>query len=298
MEIFKGENALLFNERFKSDLDCKSYLATLKWSNGYHCLKCNHDKSTIRKDFSRCCTRCKHVESPSSGTLFHKVKFGLQKAFMIAFEMSATTKGLSSTQMGKRYGIKRQTAWLFMQKVREGMKSSGKSPMKGKVVVDEFVVGGREVNKQGRSYNSKKKKIVCAVELTDNGKIKRMYAQRIEDFSAKSLKTIFKDHIDKEATVTTDEWKSYGVIGQEYKIEQIPSMKGANFKQIHTMIHQVKSWLRTTYSWVHKDHINRYLDEFCFRLNRSIFKRSIFHNLIERMVNSKPASYKSIIVSS
>ena len=139
MEIFKGENALSFNERFKSDLDCKFYLAELKWAEGYSCLKCKHDKATIRKDFSRCCTRCKHVESPSSSTLFHKVKFGLQKAFMIAFEMSATTKDLSSTQMGKRYGIKRQSAWLFMQKVRVGMKSSGKSPMEGKVVVDEFV---------------------------------------------------------------------------------------------------------------------------------------------------------------
>ena len=216
---------------------------------------------------------------------------------MIAFEMSATTKGLSSIQMGKRYGIKRQSAWLFMQKVREGMKSSGKSPMEGKVVVDEFVVGGKEANKQGRSYDSKKKKVVCAVELTDKGKVKRMYAERIEDFSAKSLRPIFDDHIAKEADVVTDEWKSYGVIAKDYKIEQIPSMNGANFKQIHTMIHQVKSWLRTTYSWVHKGHINRYLDEFCFRLNRSIFKQTIFHNLMARMVQSKPAPYKSIIVS-
>lgn len=297
MEIFKGENALSFNERFKSDLDCKLYLAELKWSDGYSCIKCKHDKATIRKDFSRCCTRCKHVESPSSNTLFHKVKFGLQKAFMIAFEMSATTKGLSSTQMGKRYGIKRQSAWLFMQKVRGGMKSSGKSPMEGKVVVDEFVVGGKEANKQGRSYDSKKKKVVCAVELTDKGKVKRMYAERIEDFSAKSLRPIFDDHIDKGADVVTDEWKSYGVIAKDYKIEQIPSMNGANFKQIHTMIHQVKSWLRTTYSWVHQGHINRYLDEFCFRLNRSIYKETIFHNLVVRMVQSKPATYKSIIVS-
>lgn len=63
------------------------------------------------------------------------------------------------------------------------------------------------------------------------------------------------------------------------------------------MIRQEKSWLRTTYSWVPQGHINRHLDEFCFRLNRSILKDTIFHNLLVRMVQSKLATYKSIIVS-
>ena len=297
MEKFLGEQVLDFHERFKTDLDCMKYLADLKWSSGFTCVKCKHDKATIRPNHSRCCTRCKHVESAGSGTLFHKVKFGLLKAFIIVFEMSATTKGLSSSQMGRRLGIKRQTAWFFMQKVRAGMKSKKGSPMKGKVVVDEFVSGGKEKDNPGRSYDSKKKKVVCAVELTDEGKVKRMYAKRIKDFSAKSLKMIFDDHIAKDAEIVTDEWKGYAVLAKEFKIEQIPSMNGGNFKQIHTMIHQVKSWVRTTYSWVHPEHMDKYLDEFCFRLNRSIFKESIFHNLISRMMESQPRYYKSIIVS-
>jgi hypothetical protein len=35
--------------------------------------------------------------------------------------------------------------------------------MDGEVHVDEFVLGGREANKVGRSYNSKKKKAITAV---------------------------------------------------------------------------------------------------------------------------------------
>ncbi|KFC60469.1 transposase [Flavobacterium gilvum] len=38
--------------------------------------------------------------------IFHKVKFGTRKAFGIVFEMGATTKSLSSSQMAKRYSIK------------------------------------------------------------------------------------------------------------------------------------------------------------------------------------------------
>ncbi|MEA3317838.1 MAG: IS1595 family transposase, partial [Bacteroidota bacterium] len=73
---------------------------------------------------------------------------------------------------------------------------------------------------------------------------------------------------------------------------------GNNMKQLHTIIHQVKSWLRSTYSWVHKDHIEKYLAEYSFRINRSIYKQTIFHKLIERMVFANLFSYQDIIVSS
>jgi len=46
------------------------------------------------------------------------------------------------------------------------MKSTEGQPMTGKVVIDEFVIEGKESEKPGRSYHSKKKKVVTAVELT------------------------------------------------------------------------------------------------------------------------------------
>ena len=54
------------------------------------------------------------------------------------------------------------------------------------------------------------------------------------------------------------------------------------------MIMQVKSWLRAIPIHVTKWHIQAYFDEFCFRINRSQFKTSIFHKTIKRMVESKP----------
>jgi hypothetical protein len=36
-----------------------------------------------------------------------------------------------------------------------------------------FVLGGREKDKIGRSYNAKKKKAITAVELTEDGKEKK-----------------------------------------------------------------------------------------------------------------------------
>jgi transposase-like protein len=295
---FTGENILEFSERFQDDKSCLAYLSDLKWANGFICTKCGYTKFTVRKaNFARDCNRCHHIESPTAGTIFHKLRFGLRKAFGIIFEMSATTKGLSSSQVARRYGICRTTSWSFMHRVRTAMKSSKKYPIVGDVQVDEFVFGGKESLKQGRSKDVKKKKIVGAVELSENGKVKRAYFNKISDYSSKSLSLIFDNHISVDAHVLTDKWTGYVPLAKRFKIEQKYSDKGGSMKQFHTIIHQLKSWLRSTYSWVHQDHLEKYLDEFSFRINRSIFKQTIFHSLVFRMMMAKPLTYQMIKIS-
>lgn len=295
---FTGENILAFTDRFPDDHSCLAYLSEIKWSKGYKCKKCGHTKFTIRKkNLARDCNRCHHVESPTAGTRFHRVRFGVRKAFSIVFEMSATTKGLSSSQVAKRYEISRTTAWTFMHKVRIAMKSSKSQSLTGEVQVDEFVFGGKESLKQGRSTDSKKKKIVGALELTPIGKVKRVYFNKISDYSSKSLSIIFDNYISIKANVKTDKWSGYVPIAKNYNIEQKYSDKGASMKQMHTIIHQLKSWLRSTYSWIHEEHIEKYLDEYSFRINRSIYKQTIFHNLISRMLNAQPVTYQMIKIS-
>lgn len=298
MEAFIGEGIITFFDRFKTDLDCLEYLAEIKKEKVYKCCKCGHDKFTVRKkNFATDCNRCHHIESPTAGTMFHKVKFGLRKAFSIIFEMSATTKSMSARQMAKRYDVSYSTAWLFMHKVRNSMKSSELKPMSGTVIVDEFVFGSKENLKQGRSTDSKKKKIVAAVELSEAGGIKRVYFQTIDDYSSKSLETIFSKHISTNANVQTDKWSGYKPLQKKYKITQTKSDKGKTFFEMNTIVHQVKAWLRSTFSWMHKEHIQHYLNEFSYRINRSITKQNVFDNLINKMLQAKTLTYKDIIIS-
>ena len=288
MEHFEGQDILNFIKELPNDDACKAYLAKIKWQDGFTCSKCGHTKGCEKSGYNYHCYACHHVESATANTLFHKVKFGLQKAFCVVFEMSTSSKSISSIQMGKRFSIRQGTAWYFMQKVRKAMKSSQKYPLEKLIHVDEFTVGGKEQGKQGRSYDTKKKKAVIAVELTDNNKVKRVYIKSINDYSAKSLTPIFEEHISISAKIITDKWRGYEPLKEIYDIEQIYSNNGANFKQLHIIIMQVKSWLRAIPTHVSKWHIQAYFDEFCFRVNRSQFKTSIFHKTINRMVESKP----------
>ncbi len=129
MNIFKGQNLLEFAERFKTDLDCKEYLTQIKWQDGYCCRKCGNTGYQVRKNFSRTCNKCSDTEIPTANTIFHRVRFGVRTAFFICFEMATTTKSLSATQMGVRYGIRQKTMRLFMLKVREAIVSSENHPV-------------------------------------------------------------------------------------------------------------------------------------------------------------------------
>ena len=295
MSQFEGQNIVDFLKVFPDDESCLVYLGDLKWKDGFQCVKCGHQSGCQRKDHGYFCYRCKHIESPTAGTLFHKVRFGLRKAFCIAFEMSTSSKGISSIQMGKRYGIRQGTAWFFMQKVRKAMESSQKWPLCELVHVDEFVVGGQEEGKKGRSYNTQKTKVIVGVELNQKRGIKRVYAQVIDDYSSKSFTPFFEQHISKDAKIVTDKWRGYTPLKKQYNIDQIPSNIGKNFKELHLIIHQIKSWIRTIPTHASKFHMKKYLDEFSYRINRSQFKQTIFHKIIERMVKHKPVYQYQII---
>ncbi len=75
--------------------------------------------------------------------------------------------------------------------------------------------------------------MVTALELTNKGKIKRMYALKIDNFSSKELEKIVENHIDDKATVTTDLWKGYRPIFKDYDITQIESNNRRNFIALH-----------------------------------------------------------------
>ena len=291
---FKSLSLFEFQEKFPDDESCMKYLSELKWVNGFKCPKCGNTKyckGTRRYD--RQCTCCKISFSPTSGTLFHKVKFSLRKAFYIVYYLSTSKKGISSTELSRKLELRQKTCWLFRQKVQKAMRSSKSNPMEGKVDVDESYVGGQDEQSVGRS-RGKKKLVVVAIEKKGKG-ISRIYAKVIKKANKENLGTFMKEHINADATVRTDKWTGYNGLDSEFKnLQQEKSeKKGKNFKEVHRSIMNLKAWLRGIHHSVR--HLQSYLDEYTYRFNRHKMKEGIFYNLMNRMINSTPFTYKMII---
>lgn len=287
-ERFIGLNSIKFTLRFHLDEPCFKYLADIKWEDGYKCKKCGCINYCVGvKPHSRRCLKCRYDESPTAGTMFDKCKFPLHIAFHIAFRLSTKKKGMSSLELSHEFEQRQMTCWEFKWKLQQAMQSSGKYPLTGEVHVDEFLIGGAEMEKRGRS-KGKKKLVVVALEKLPDG-VGRAYAQIIEDGSNTSFRPFFESHISKDAEIVTDEWRGYIPLMMDYcKLKQIPSKNGDNHPDIHIHIMNLKGWLKGIHHHCSKKRLQGYLDEYHFRYNRRNNMDTIFDTLIKRMVKYSP----------
>lgn len=286
---FKGVNSIKFHKTFKDDIDCYRYLACLKWPDDlYSCKKCKHAKYCKgKKPFSRRCIKCHYDESPTAGTMFDKVKFPLLIAFHIVFNISTKKKGMSTLELSREFELRQPTCWEFKWKVQQAMQSSKKHPISGEVHVDEFFIGGPEEQKRGRS-KGEKRLVVIALEKVNDG-VGRAYAQIIEHASAAEFRPFFNNYISKDASVITDEWAGYSPLKNEYSnLKQIPSNDGQNFPDLHIHIMNLKGWLRGIHHHCTKERLQGYLDEYHYRYNRRNNLDTIFHILIDKMIQNDP----------
>ena len=154
--MFSTLNAFEFQKQFTDTNSCLEYLAELKWKDGFICRRCGcptYTKGYI--PFGRTCGSCRYDESPTSHSMFHKLKFNIVKAFHAVFRYSRK-KGMSTYELAKELGITQKTAWLVHHKIQQVMASSGAYQLTGEVHIDEFVTGGPEPTKKGRSFSRKK----------------------------------------------------------------------------------------------------------------------------------------------
>ncbi len=286
-------------QRFPDDKSCVEYLFSLKWAKGFVCSKCKYNKSNQgKKKYSRRCKSCGYEESPTANTLFHKLKFPLQKAFYMSYQLSVNKKGMSTLELSRQYGLSQKTCWFFKRKIQKAMQSSNQFPLSNVLEIDEFSIGGHEKGKPGRS-NGKKKKVILAIETVLNKKDKltigRAYARVIEDYSTDSFKPFFDEKISKESTIFTDLWSSYKPFIPEYDIKQEKSNNGESMKLLHTHIMNIKSWARGIHHHISIKHAQCYMDEYHFKFNRRLNLENCFDKLMLRITENKWFRYREAI---
>ena len=292
--MFSTLSTFEFQRRFTDVNDCLSFLSDLKWKDGYQCRKCSYTHYTKGyHPFARRCKQCRYDESATAHTIFHNLKFNLLKAFYGVFRY-CKKKGISSYELAKEIGISQPTAWLFHCKLQQVMQSSGKHPLTGEVHIDEYVTGGPEPGKPGRS-DGKKKKTLILVEVRNDNKTGRVYCQKICNYKKEMLYPIIESKVSSDAQVVTDEYPSYDKLKEKFpKAKQRKSDKGKTFPVVHQQIMNMKGWLRGIHHQCSEKHYQKYLDEYCFRTNRRTTEQGIFKAIMLRVVQMKTQTLKEL----
>ncbi|MCX7637827.1 MAG: receptor, partial [Cyclobacteriaceae bacterium] len=109
-----------FKTLFPDKLACYRFLEELKWSDGYRCKKCGNEKYfTGLVKFSRRCTRCGYNESITAYTIFHSLKFPIDKAFYIAYLTVTGWKDQTIDEVAEKLQVSAHSVWAFKMKVTE-----------------------------------------------------------------------------------------------------------------------------------------------------------------------------------
>jgi len=125
MEIFKDFTQAAFEQEFPNEDACLEYLSNLKWGDGFVCRNCGHTHYCQGKSpFSRRCTKCKHLESATAHTLFHKCKLPLNEAFGM-MHFICRKPGISSYELAKIFNRRQMTCWNLKKKVKHCLESGG-----------------------------------------------------------------------------------------------------------------------------------------------------------------------------
>lgn len=107
-------------ELFVDSQKALNFIAEVKWEGGFVCRNCGHTNFCEGKTpSSRRCTRCKKEESATANTIFHNIKFPINKAFYIAYTVCVEGKEISSYEYSNQLGLNQMTCWKFRKRIKD-----------------------------------------------------------------------------------------------------------------------------------------------------------------------------------
>jgi len=216
--------------------------------------------------------------------------------FWAVYFVSTTKKSISALELKRKLGIKSyQTAWLLLHKIRKSMNDSNDIFLNSDVEVDETYIGGQYKGKTGRG--SENKTLVAVALETDGSYIGKASFKQINHATKNELCNFVDSHVPKGSSVTTDGFKSYYSLKDNY--DHIVNISfndndDKSLEKIHIIIGNLKTWLAGIFNRYPKKHIQSYLNEFVFRFNQRNNLNNIFSELLNNCIQSKTITYAEL----
>ena len=286
-------NIIQVYKLFPTQEDCVRHIEGIKWNEKPVCPYCASDKhSPMPKEGRYHCNNCNTSYSVTVGTIFHNTRLPLQKWFLAISIILNAKKGVASRQLARDIEVTKDTAWRMQMQIRKAM-GQYKELLQGIIEMDETYVGGKPrpgtgTHKRGRG--TKKTPVVGIVERDGNVKAK---VQDKSKMKFKNMKKIVNENVDKNNSILmTDDYRGYSPMSSiiEHKIIN-HSLKQYSDGDIHTNTIEsfwaiLKRGIFGQYYHVSKKHMNKYINEFCFKYNnRKNESADVFSTLLLNGVN-------------
>lgn len=231
----------------------------------------------MKKELRYHCNACNTTYSVTVGTIFQKTKIDIQRWFVAISLVLNAKKGISARQMARDLDVNKNTAWFMLMRIRRAMVEYG-DLLEGIIEADETYIGGKDKNKHTnkkpkggarRGRNTDTKTPVFGV-VERGGRIK---AGKVKDVTKRTLQTEICSTVKEGSQIMTDEWGSYNGLSEKFSHSVVSHGAGqyvngiAHTNTIEGFWSLLKRGIVGQYHQVSKKHLNKYINEFCFRYN-------------------------------
>jgi transposase-like protein len=276
---------IAFQEKFGTEDQCRQYLFEKRWPEGFICPKCG-DKEyfNVQSRHLYQCKACNHQASVTAGTIMDRSQTPLVKWFMTFYLMSEDKRGISALALMKRIRVAYNTAWTICHKTRHAMGERDENYRMDNIVeIDEAFFGSpTEGGKRGRGTD--KTVVLVSVSLSEEGKPEYAKMEVVESVDKETVNEYVERTVNKGSEIRTDGLNVYKPLEQNgYTLKQKKSdvkKQPDHLHWTHIIISNAKAFIGGTYHGLDAIHLQRYLDEFCYRFNRRWFSSGIFSRLV------------------
>src|SRR5260221_3380033 len=315
-ETFKS--LIELNGYFKEEKTCYEFLALQIWDNGKPvCPHCNSTKVYTTKSRSakpskkdipeyRCANKeCAKKFTATVGTIFQSSKIPLRTWYAAIFLLTTSKKGISSLQLAAQLQVTQKTAWFLNHRIRQMFIETAPEMLKGIVECDETFVGGKNKNRhadkkiEGNQGRAAMDKTPVVGLLERNGKVRTFV---VPSTDAEILHPIMVEHVDKDAVLITDAYRSYIGLSDRYEHVMVKHTEGDYRTDSHFHTNNIENFWSTfkrgiigIYHYVSPKHLHRYTTEFGYSdNNRKDIGVEKFNSAVKSCANST-LSYEKLI---
>lgn len=294
---------LELEDRFVSEEACLSYLASLRWPEGFVCPRCHTSGGWPASRGRWICRHCRYQASVTAGTIFQDTRKPLRMWFRAVWHVTSQKTGASAVSLQQELGLGSYlTAWTWLHKLRRAMVRPARDRLQGRVEVDETIVGG-EGQGPGRQMGDK---ALVAIAAEENGAgIGRIRLGVIPQATRPHLHEFIRQSIVPGSVVHTDGFPAYTGLEPLGFQHQATVLLGRGedaasrlLPRVHRIASLLKRWLLETHQGaVSNKHLPYYLDEFTFRFNRrtSRSRGKLFYRLLQQALQVGPHTYDRLI---
>ena len=289
-----------FMQLYPTEEDCRQAIFEHRWPHGFSCRRCGHERAWHlggRGLFE--CASCHYQGSLTVGTILSCTRTDLRKWLLAIWLLASTKKAPSAAELARQLGVTVKTAWLMRRKIAHTMaRREGEFLLRGIAELDEGFIGGKRSRPASRGRRQPGKTMVAiSAEQTPGGGLGRAHLHVVADTGAKSLSAAAQATIAPGSIAGTDGWVGYvGLERAGYGHLPRDMSTGADIDQwlpwSHIVFSNFKRWTLDIFRGVSPAHLQAYLDEYCYRLNRRNQREDIFRRLLNRcLLYGAPATY-------